>query len=357
MIKAPVICANLRKIKENAACILGACRQQGVTLAAVTKVVCAHAPIVNALIESGVPMLADARTKNLARLPEGLPRLALRLTDPELADETAEHAQYSLESGIDAIRALGRAAEKRKKRHGVILMIDLGDLREGLYYRDFPAILKAAEAVKRESWLELAGTGTNLTCFGGILPDENNLGTLLEITGKLRQALDLPLPIVSGGNSSSLHLLFEGRLPRGVSQLRIGEGLLLGRDTAFGRPFPFLHQDAFSLRARLIEVQEKPSRPEGTSGPNAFGERVTFPDLGPMRRGILAVGRQDTDAEGLTHDDKRVSILGASSDHLLVDLSRAPEYRAGDLLSFTPDYGALLKAYTSPYISRVEEEN
>ena len=111
MIKAPVICANLRKIKENAACILGACRQQGVTLAAVTKVVCAHEPIVNALIESGVPMLADARTKNLARLPEGLPRLALRLTDPELADETAEHAQYSLESGIDAIRALGRALD------------------------------------------------------------------------------------------------------------------------------------------------------------------------------------------------------------------------------------------------------
>lgn len=355
--KAPYISANLRKIKENAACILGACRRQGVTLAAVTKVVCAHAPIVNALIEAGVPMLADARTQNLARLPGGLPRLALRLTDPLLAEETVQEADLSLQSERSSIQALGRAAEKLQKRHRVILMIDLGDLREGLYYRNVDSILETARAAARQPWLEFAGTGCNLTCFGGILPDERNMGVLLDITRRLREALDLPLPIVSGGNSSSLHLLFAGRLPGGVNHLRVGEGLLLGMDTATGRPFPALHQDAFTLSARLVEVQDKPSRPEGDAGPNAFGERVTFPDLGPMRRGILAVGRQDTDAEGLTARDGRIKIIGASSDHLLVDLTRAPEYQVGDLMHFTPDYGALLKAYTSAYISRVEEEN
>ena len=245
-----------------------------------------------------------------------------------------------------------QAAEKLQKRHQVILMIDLGDLREGLYHRDFDRILATAQAVKQQRFLELAGTGTNLTCFGGILPDEHNMGVLLDITKRLREALDLPIPLISGGNSSSLHLLFEGRLPQGINHLRVGEGLLLGMDTAVGKPFPQLHQDAFTLHARLIEVKDKPSKPEGHSGPNAFGEYVTFPDLGPMRRGILAIGRQDTDADGLTPKDERVKIIGASSDHLIVDLTGAPEYQVGDLLAFTPDYGALLKAYTSPYVTK-----
>ncbi len=350
--KAPMISAQLGKIKDNAAYILKACEKHGVTLAAVTKVVCAEGPVVQALVEAGVPMLADARALNLARLPGGTPRLSLRLSDPLLAEETVREADYSLQSGMEAILALGQAAKKLQKRHRVILMIDLGDLREGLYHRDMDNILKTAQAVKDEPFLELAGTGTNLTCFGGILPDEHNLGLLLDITMRLREALDLPIPLISGGNSSSLHLLFEGKLPQGINHLRVGEGLLLGMDTAVGKPFPQLHQDAFTLSARLIEVKEKPSKPEGSTGPNAFGEYVTFPDLGPMRRGILAIGRQDTDADGLTPRDERVKIIGASSDHLIVDLTGAPDYQVGDLLSFTPDYGALLKAYTSAYVTK-----
>lgn len=354
--KAPCIIANLAKIKENARYILTACEQNGVRMAAVTKAVCAHMPFVEALLEVGVPMLADSRVQNLARLPQTLPRLSLRSSDPALAHETVLHSEYSLQSELKAIFALGRAARGLGKRHSVILSIDLGDLREGLYHRDKAGLTRAAQAVKEEPWLALAGVGTNLTCFGGILPDDENLGTLIGIARSLRQELDLPIPIISGGNSSSLHLLFQGRLPKGINHLRIGEGLLLGRDTANGRPFPFLHQDAFTLVARLVEVQDKPSKPEGTSGPNAFGEYATFPDLGNMRRGILAIGRQDTDAQGLNPRDERVRILGASSDHLIVDLSLAPEYQVGDALAFTPDYGALLKAYTSPYVLHEREE-
>ncbi len=353
----PSITVNIRKIRENARYILKAAEKSGLSLAAVTKVVCAHAPIVEALAAAGAPMLADARAQNLAHLPRDIPRLSLRLSDPWQAEETVEHSEYSLQSEEKTIQALGRAAQRRERPHKVILLIDLGDLREGLYYKDLPGIRAASEAVRRAPWLELAGTGANLTCFGGILPDDENLGRLIEITRRLRGELNLPLPLISGGNSSSLHLLFENRLPQGINHLRVGEGLLLGRDTAYGRPFPFLHQDAFTMKARLLEVQEKPSRPEGQSGPNAFGEYVVFPDLGPMRRGILALGRQDTDAEGLRPRDIGIRILGASSDHLLVDLSATPDYQVGDELAFTPDYGALLKAYTSPYVSRETEED
>ena len=350
--KAPFISVNLTKLRENTDYILDACRRHGVTLAGVTKVFCAQERITEALKQAGVPMMADARLENIARLPGGLPHMLLRLSDPHAADEVVRLADISLQSEHAAIHALAEAAKKAGRRHQVVLMIDLGDLREGLFHKDREKILQTARAVAEAPWLELIGTGTNLTCFGGILPDDHNLGVMLEITDHLRRELNLPLPLVSGGNSSSLHLLFEGRLPKGINHLRIGEGMLLGMDTAVGKPFPQLNQDVFTLSARLVEVQDKPSKPEGSTGPNAFGEEVFFPDKGPMVRGILAIGRQDTVPDSLTPLDEGVSILGASSDHLLVDLTRAAPLRVGDVLSFRPGYGALLAAYTSPYVSK-----
>ncbi len=135
-------------------------------------------------------------------------------------------------------------------------------------------------------------------------------------------------------------------MPEGVTNLRIGESILLGTDTAHGGPLAGLRQDVFTLEAKLVEVQRKPSRPVGESSINAFGEKVDFEDKGDMIRGICAIGRQDVDIDG-------VEILGGSSDHLLVDLTRCPDARVGDKLTFAPSYGALLRLYTSPFVDRV----
>ncbi len=318
-------------------------------MSVVTKAVCAQPQIVAALAPYA-DSLADSRLPNLRQLPKDKPRLLLRLADPAQAEEVVQQAEQSLQSEIRAIQALGAAALRLQRRHQIILMIDLGDLREGLLYTDRAAILAAAKAVQAQPALELIGLGSNLTCFGGILPDLQNLGQLLAIAGWLRQALSLPLPLISGGNSSSLGLLLSGRMPQGINHLRLGESLLLGRDTATGEAIEALHQDAFTLKAVLGEVQTKPSQPIGRSGPNAFGEYPSFPDRGMMRRGIALIGRQDTDAQGIRPRDQRISILGASSDHLILDLTQAPDYQVGDPVQFDVDYGALLKAYTSPYL-------
>lgn len=347
----PLIRCDLHKLRDNARTLSAACHQKGIHLSVVTKVFCAEPGIVAALTEYA-DSLADSRLPNLARLPEGKSRLMLRLADPRQAEDTVRLANQSLQSEPESIQALGQAAEALKKPHGIILMIDLGDLREGLMYNNRSAILHAARAVKDKPYLTLAGIGVNLSCFGGIVPDADNLDRLVSIATWLRQELDLPIPIVSGGNSSSIGLMLAGGLPQGINHLRIGEGLLLGRDTALGQPFPFLHQDVFTLSAVLGEVQQKPSQPIGTVGPNAFGEQPSFPDLGPMRRGIALIGRQDTDAEGLRPRDSRVQVLGASSDHLVLDMSAAPEYSVGDVLHFDVSYGALLKAYTSAYVGK-----
>ena len=348
----PAISVDVKALKQNAAYILKACHDKGISLAAVTKAVCADSVIVSTLVEAGVDLLADARVQNLAKLPITPPRLCLRIGDPLAASDIVANAEYSLQSEIDTIKALGAAARRMKKIHQVILMIDLGDLREGIYYKHHERILETAALVLKEEGLDLAGIGTNLTCYGGILPDTGNMNVLLGIARILRGRFNIALPIVSGGNSSSLGLLFRGGLPSGITQLRIGESLLLGMDTSIGQPFPLLSRRVFTIHARIVEVQDKPSMPEGKRGPNAFGEEVTFTDNGPMRRGILAIGRQDADLERLTPLNPEITILGGSSDHLIVDLSRAQSCKVGGMLGFLPNYGSLLKAYTSLYVSK-----
>ena len=348
----PRITADLTKIKHNIDMLCSLCAENGVSIAAVTKVVCADERIVRVLEKSGTTMIADARTENLARLNTQKPKLLLRAPAPEEAEEAVLLADISLVSEIATIRALGKAASTAGKTHKIILMIDLGDLREGLLFLEREAIYRAADAAKEEDGVELVGVGTNLTCYGAILPDENNLGELCKIVDELRERTGLPIPIVSGGNSSSLGLLKRGLVPECVNHLRLGESIFLGNDTAACRVMNGLYGDAFTLATRLIEVQRKPSVPIGESGANAFGEHPTFESLGDQIRGICKIGRQDTVADGLTPRDSDIKIIGASSDHLIVDLTHAKEYRVGDVLEFTPDYGALLRAYTSPYVAR-----
>ena len=348
----PRITADLTKIKHNVDTLCALCGENGVSIAAVTKVVCADERIVRVLEESGAAMLADARTENLARLSTRKPKLLLRAPAPEEAEEAAALADISLVSEIATIQALGKAARAAGKEHRIILMIDLGDLREGLLFLDREAICRAADAAKAEEGIALVGVGTNLTCYGAIIPDETNLGELCKIAEELRARTGLSIPIVSGGNSSTLGLLKRGLVPEGVNHLRLGESILLGNDTAACRVMNGLYGDAFTLATRLIEVQRKPSVPIGESGANAFGEHPTFESLGEQIRGICKIGRQDTVADGLTPRDGDIKIIGASSDHLIVDLTNARRYRVGDVLEFTPDYGALLRAYTSPYVHR-----
>ena len=352
MANYPRITADLTKIKHNIDALQALCAENGVSIAAVTKVVCADERIVRVFEESGVSMLADARTENLARLRTQKPKLLLRAPAPEEAEEAVALSDISLVSEIATIQALGKAARAIGKTHQIILMIDLGDLREGLLFLDREAIYRAADAAKAEDGIALAGVGTNLTCYGAIIPDETNLGELCTIAEELRARTGLLIPIVSGGNSSSLGLLKRGLVPPGVNHLRLGESILLGNDTAACRVMNGLYGDAFTLSTCLIEVQRKPSVPIGESGANAFGEHPTFESLGEQIRGICKIGRQDTVADGLTPRDHDIKIIGASSDHLIVDLTHAKEYRVGDVLDFTPDYGALLRAYTSAYVCR-----
>ena len=140
-----------------------------------TKCTLADPVLSQAAMAEGAALFADSRLLNMERLPQGLPRLMLRIGCPEEAEDIVRQADISLQSEIATIRALGQAARSQGRRHKVVLMIDLGDLREGIFFENTQGILDAAEAVVREEGLELYGVGTNLTCFGGIMPSRENL--------------------------------------------------------------------------------------------------------------------------------------------------------------------------------------
>ncbi|OHE40782.1 MAG: hypothetical protein A2Y16_07060 [Tenericutes bacterium GWF2_57_13] len=347
----PRLDIDLAKLEENAKTIVDACRADGIDrVFLVVKVLAGDVMTVRRLAGAGFSHLADSRIENLIRFRDiPLPKALMRLPMASEASRVVRDADLSLNSEIDTIRALGAAAVKQGKIHDVILMFDVGDLREGIWHES--AYLPVVSATAGTAGIRLAGIGTNLTCYGGVIPDAVNLGALVDIAKTIERELGLKLPIVSGGNSSSVHLLGTHTIPSDINGLRIGEAVFFGRETAYGNPLPAMHRDAFTLYAKLVEAAVKPSFPQGKIGMNSFGEHPDIVDRGLMHRGILAIGRQDVEAANLTPIDARIRIIGASSDHLIVDL-RDTGHHVGDVLAFHVDYAGLLRLMTSRYVHK-----
>ena len=349
----PQIVTDLNKLKHNLDFIVSACHSRGISAGIVTKCVCAAAPIVELINKSDADFIADSRILNLKRIKTDKPKYLLRISQPCEAADTVEYCDISQQSELSTIRLLAKEAEQRKKLHKIVLMVDMGDLREGVFFKNREELKTLALAVKDAKMLELYGVGVNLTCFGGIIPDETNLSGLIQTAEWLRAETGLEIPFVSGGNSSSLPMLLNDTLPKGITNLRIGEGFLLGNETVTSTLIPGLYGDVFTLKASIAELKRKPSKPIGTSGLNAFGEPVSFEDRGEMLRAILAIGRQDVNPDSLTPLTEGAEVLGASSDHLIVNLTNAKgPFAVGDVLRFRPSYGAVLSCFTSEYVGK-----
>ena len=347
----PCVVVNLEKITNNAEAIANMCKKRNVNVVGVTKVFCAKRPIVSAMIKGGITMVGDSRIENLRRIRDvECKKMLLRIPMESHSREVVKYSDVSLNSELETIRLLSKAANKLNRIHEVILMIDLGDLREGVLEED--ALETIAQIIKLPN-IKLVGLGTNLTCYGGVIPDEENLGRLVALKERVKEIYDLELEVISGGNSSTLYMVINEKLPKDINQLRIGEAIVLGRETAYGNFIENCHRDCFTLKGEIVEIKEKPSVPKGNIGMDAFGGKPYFEDKGIIKRAIVALGRQDVSVNGLTPVDEKLSILGASSDHLILDISASDNpYNVGDVVEFTMDYGCLLMVMTSPYVKK-----
>ncbi len=349
--KYPCIEIDLSKITYNSKKILSFCSEAGIKLTAVTKVFCGKLPVVEAVLKGGITSIGDSRIENLKKL-KGLSceKMLLRIPMLNEIEEVVSYSDITLDSELATIEEISRVAEKNGVKKKIVLMVDLGDLREGVPPEE---VINTIDRILKLKNVELVGLGTNLTCYGGVIPDEVNLGMLVKLRDKVKYLYSKELSIISGGNSSSLHLLLKGKMPKGINHLRIGEAIALGRETAYGEAIDGLYNDTSILKAQIIELKNKKSVPEGKLGKNAFGQVPKFVDRGKRRRAILAVGRQDIVPEGLTPLDPNIIVIGASSDHLILDVTDSNKpYKVGDVIEFNMDYGCLLAAMTSEYVEK-----
>ena len=346
------ITVHLDRVEDNVRTLAG--RLPGLSLVGVTKSACGDPSIAQAMVRGGAVALADSRLPNLQRLRDaGIqgPLWLLRAPAPAQAADVVRLADVSLESEIVTVRALNAAAGSLGVIHEIVCMVELGDLREGIMPDELPALIEQAEALEH---VRVAGLGVNLSCFGGIVPTQENLGRLVDLAAVAQSRLGRPL-IVSGGNSSTLPLALAGGLPPGIDSLRSGESILQGVDTLTREPLlPDLHLDAFMIRAPIVECLVKPSRPIGERAQDAFGgDPAPCEDRGLRRRALVALGRQDVNPGFLTPIDSRVKVLGMSSDHLVVDVEEVrPAPRVGDVVEFIPGFASVLQAFTSRYVEK-----
>lgn len=348
----PKITCDLNILLDNVNRLADLLHKEGRTFAAVTKCFTADPHIVDMLNRSRCDWLADSRVENLKSMQTDKPRFLIRIAQPWELDEAVRCADYSFQSEPSTIAQLGAAAARAGKTHGVVLALDLGDLREGCYFKDREDMLAAARAVLAQPALELAGVGCNLGCFGGVKTTPENMAELCACADFLRRETGAAIPLISGMSSCAQTMLLNGTMPAAVNHARIGEAWLVGWDSVFGCPVPGMRNDAFTLSAQLVEIKNKDSKPVGEIGGDSFGVVIERPDLGPMRRGIVAFGAQDMDRDKLEPKDARIHILGGSGDHTLLNLNEAPDYRVGDIVSFRMDYSAVLRGFTSRYVER-----
>ncbi len=348
---APRLAIDLGKIEHNARSLVARLVGRGVSVTGVTKAMLGAPAVARAMLRAGVRGLGDARIENIETMRRAgiaAPMTLIRSPMPSQVQRVVAHADASFNTELEVIAMLASAAQEAGATHRVVLMVELGDLREGIMPGDLEAAVLRTLGFRN---IVLEGIGTNLACRSGVTPDARNMAALSALAGSIEARVGCRLEVVSGGGSANLPWALGGNHSGRINDLRLGEAILLGREPLQGRPIEGLHTDAVTLVAEVIEAKTKPSRPWGEIAQAAFGKQSPARDRGPIAQTILAVGHQDTDPDGLT-PPAGIAIIGASSDHLVIDAGGL-DIDIGAEITFQLTYGALLRAMTSPFIGRV----
>lgn len=342
---------NIDKIKHNARTLKERFAEKGITITSVIKGVAGSPEIANAILECGINTIAVSKVQDIKKMKGSGVKAEFMLTRLPMHSEVPDIVKYadiSLNSEISTIKLLSRHSLEQDKRHKIVLMLELGDLREGILPEDIDSVIEQTILLKG---IDLYGIGTNLACFGGIRPSEKNMAELSQIADRVQRKYHIKIDMVSGGNSANYQWLSKTDDTGNINNLRIGEAILLGRDPVRKNKIPGLYIDAFTLICEVIESKFKPSMPYGDKCQNAFGYRPEFTDIDSINRIIVGIGEQDVDTKAIRPRIK-ADILGASSDHLILHIKNNG-IEVGSEMQFDIKYSALLRLSTSPYVKKV----
>ena len=342
---------DLALLRSNADAVISRCRGMGIRVCGVVKGVDGLPEAARVLRAAGAAELGTSRLEQVAKCrAAGVPGPWLLIRIPGLTElpDVVALCETSLQSEWPTLLALEEECLRQNKTHRVIVMTDLGDLREGFW--DKKELVDVCERVERDlPHVQLAGIGVNLTCYGSTKPTPEKMNELVGLARQVEQRIGRKLEIVSGGATSSFTLVHWGTMPAGVNLLRIGEAILLGKDLQVDwgiRDMDYLRMDALTLRAEVVEVKDKPTYPIGEFAIDAFGRKPVYEDRGIRRRAILALGRADVgELESLIPREPGLTVIGGSSDHCIVDVEDCPRrLQVGDIVEFSLCYSHMLYA-------------
>ncbi len=324
--------------------------------AIVSKLLCGNKEYLAELIKLGTKQLCDSRLSNLKAIKSIAPEVETIYIKPppkRLVQSVVKYADVSLNTEINTIELLSKAAKEQGKVHKVIIMIEMGELREGVLREDLIAFYDHIFELPN---IDVIGLGTNLTCMYGVLPSHDKLIQLCLYEQLIEAKFQRELHYVSGGSSVTIPLIFQNLLPKGINHFRVGETLFLGTDVYNNTTFKKMRNDVFQLHAEIIELIEKPVVPMGELGQNLQGEQLEFSEKDQNEtsfRAIIDLGLLDIDESHIRLKNSDLKIVGASSDMLVIDLGENKRnYSVGDMLEFEMDYMGILRIMNSKYIEK-----
>lgn len=328
----------------------------------VAKVLCGNKTYLKEILDLGIHQICDSRITNLKIIKSIAPDIETVFIKPSAKryiSSVVKYADVSFNTELETIKLLSEEAERQQKLHKIVIMIEMGELREGVMRDNF---VDFYEQVFRLPNIEVVGIGTNLTCMYGVLPSQDKLIQLCLYIQLIEAKFNKKIPYISGGSSVTIPLIREGKLPKGINHFRVGETLFLGTDVYNNEPNTELRQDVFKLYAEIIELSEKPTIPDGIYGVSMHGHTLSIEANMAVPtttcRAIIDIGLQDVEQKHIFPVDTAIEIVGSSSDMMVMDLENNPKnLKVGDLIEFNLDYMGILRIMNCDYVDkRVVEE-
>lgn len=349
--KAPRIEIDLGKIRENTRVLVDRLGSRGITVTGVTKAVCGHPDVAQAMLDGGAVGLADARVANVRRMRDAgitCPISLIRAPMQTEIDDVIRCCDTSYNTELDTILRLAVAAHRQGREHNVILMVEMGDMREGILPMDVEAF---ASMVVKMPGITLKGIAANFACLGDDAPTPHAMALLKRLANEVEGACGPCVALVSGGNSSGLSLALSDGANGRINNLRIGEAILLGVEPVTEREIEGLHTDAFCLIAEVIEARWKPKEVFAQPLDRAPWALDLSREKGPKLRIVLAVGQQDTTPEGLRFPSE-IEFVNATSDHTVVEAADF-SLSVGSEVKLGTNYSALMRAMSAPDVGEL----
>ncbi|MDO9276248.1 MAG: alanine/ornithine racemase family PLP-dependent enzyme [Lutibacter sp.] len=351
------ITLNKKSLAHNYSFLQDLFRNHGREWAPVLKMLCGNNTFLEFVLSLGDEQVCDARLANLKTIKTINPNKEIIYIKPPAKRSIArvvKYADVSFNTEFATIKWLSEEAVKQDKIHRIIIMIELGDLREGILGEHLMDFYKKIFELPN---IEVAGIGANLNCLSGVMPSKDKLIQLSLYEQLIEAKFGKKIDYVSGGSSVMLPLLLKKQIPKGVNHFRIGETLFFGIDLFTNKTIHKMKDDVLMLYAEIIEITEKSIVPYGNLEENPSGETLEInpEDYGKNHtRGILDIGLLDiSKTEFMTPVDENISFIGASSDMLVVDLSKTTKkYKVGDLVRFKLKYMGALRIMNSEYIEK-----